>query len=127
MRKKRQEFMDLKQDRRSVHDYSKLFNHLTQYAPDQLDTNEKKKDCFMIGLSTKLQECISLNTRGTFSEFVSNVIVTDDAIRACKETKKRKDVAALSGSAPLKYRTVYHHGSTYPPHQPQPHQHQCWQ
>jgi hypothetical protein len=28
MRKKRQEFMDLKQGGRSVHDYSKQFNHL---------------------------------------------------------------------------------------------------
>jgi hypothetical protein len=28
MKKKRQEFMDLKQGGRSVHDYSKLFNHL---------------------------------------------------------------------------------------------------
>jgi hypothetical protein len=34
MRKKRQEFMDLKQGGRSVHNYSKQFNHLTQYAPD---------------------------------------------------------------------------------------------
>jgi hypothetical protein len=32
MRKKRQEFMDLKQGRRSVHDYSKQFNHLAQYV-----------------------------------------------------------------------------------------------
>jgi hypothetical protein len=53
MRKKRQEFMDLKQGGRSMHDYSKLFNHLTQYAPDQVGTDEKK-DRFMIGLSTKL-------------------------------------------------------------------------
>jgi hypothetical protein len=28
MRKKRQEFMDLKQGGWSMHDYSKLFNHL---------------------------------------------------------------------------------------------------
>jgi hypothetical protein len=55
MSKKHQEFMDLKQSRRSVHDYSKLFNHLAQYAPDQVDTDEKKKDRFMIGLSSKLQ------------------------------------------------------------------------
>jgi hypothetical protein len=54
MRKKRQEFMDLKQGGRSMHDYPKQFNHLAQYAPDQVDTNEKKKDHFMIGLSTKL-------------------------------------------------------------------------
>jgi hypothetical protein len=53
MRKKPQEFMDLKQGGRSVQDYSKQFNHLAQYTPDQVDTDDKK-DRFMIGLSTKL-------------------------------------------------------------------------
>jgi hypothetical protein len=33
-------------------------------------------------------------------------------------------VAAPSGSAPLKYQMVYHHGSTYPPRQPHQHQRQ---
>jgi hypothetical protein len=68
-----------------------------------------------------------LNTGGTFPEFVSNVMIADDAICAHKETKKRKVVAAPSGSAPPKYRTVYHHGFTYPPRQPQQYQHQCQQ
>jgi hypothetical protein len=81
MRKKRQEFMDLKQAGRSVHDYSKQFNYLAQYAPDQVDTDEKKKDRFMIGLSTKLQERLALNTGGTFPEFVSNIMIADDTIR----------------------------------------------
>jgi hypothetical protein len=54
MRKKRQEFMDLKQGGLSMHDYSNFFNHLAQYASDQVDTDHKKKDCFMIGFSTKL-------------------------------------------------------------------------
>jgi hypothetical protein len=117
MRKKHQEFMDLKQGRRSVHDYSKLFNHLAQYAPDQVDMYDKKKEHFMIGLSTKLQERMSLNTGGTLSELVSNVIIVDNVIHTHKETKKRKAMAAPSESAPLKYRTVYHHGSTYPPRQ----------
>jgi hypothetical protein len=118
MRKKRQEFMDLKQGGRSVHDYSKQFNHLEQYAPNQVDTDEKKKNCFMIGLSTMLQERMALKTGGTFPEFISNVMIADDAICAHKETKKQKVVAAPSSSAPPKYRTVYHHGLTYPP-QPQ--------
>jgi hypothetical protein len=84
-----------------------------------VDTDEKKYR-FMIGLSTKLQERMTLNTGGTFPEFVSNVMIVDDAIRTHKETKKRKVVAAPSSSAPLKYRTVYHHGPTYPPrHQQQ--------
>jgi hypothetical protein len=106
MRKKRQEFMDLKQGRRFVHDYSKQFNHLAQYVSNQVNTDEKKKNRFMIGLSTKLQERMALNTGGTFSEFISNVMITYDAICAHKETKKRKVVAAPSDIAPLKYRTV---------------------
>jgi hypothetical protein len=117
MRKKRQEFMDLKQGGRSMHDYSKQFNHLAQYALDQVDTDDKKKDYFMISVSTKLQKRMALSTGGTFPEFMSNVMITDDAIHAHKETKKRKVVAAPSGSAPLKYRTVFHHSSTYPPRQ----------
>jgi hypothetical protein len=39
----------------------------------------------MIGLSTKLQERKMLNTGGSFPEFVSNVIITDDTIHAHKE------------------------------------------
>jgi hypothetical protein len=34
--------------------YSKMFNHLVQYALEQVDIDEKKKYCFMKGLSTKL-------------------------------------------------------------------------
>jgi hypothetical protein len=116
--------MDLKQGGRSVHNYSKQFNHLTQYAPDQVDTDDRKKDRFMISLSTKLQKRMVLNTKGTFLEFASNVMIAHDAIRAHKKTKKRKAVAAPSGSAPLKYRTVNHHSPTYPPRQLHQHQHQ---
>jgi hypothetical protein len=54
MRRKYQEFIDLKQGGRSVNDYSKLFNHLAQYAPEQVDTDEKKKYHFMNALSMKL-------------------------------------------------------------------------
>jgi hypothetical protein len=116
--------MDLKQGGRFVHDYSKLFNHLAQYAPDQVGTDDKK-DRFMIDLSTKLRECMVLNTGGSFPEFVSNVIITDDVVHAHKDTKKRKVIAAPSGNAPPRYRMVYHHDPTYPPHRQQ--QYHCQQ
>jgi hypothetical protein len=58
---------------------------------------------------------MALNIGGTFPEFVSNVMIVDDAIHSHKETKKMKVVVAPFGSAPLKYWMVYHHGSTYPP------------
>jgi hypothetical protein len=116
--------MGVKQGGQSVHDYSKLFNHLTQYASDQVDTDDKKKDCFMIGLSTKVQERMPLNMGGLFPEFVSNVIIADEVIRTHKEAKKMKHVVAPSDSAPPRYRMVYYHGPTYPPHQQQQHQRQ---
>jgi hypothetical protein len=113
--------MDLKQGRRSVYDYSKLFNHLTQYAPQQVDTDDKKKASFMTVLSTKLKEHLSLSTCGTFLEFLNNALIADNTIRAHKEGKKRKVMAAPSGSAPPKYRVVHPSRLTNPPRQ---HQHQ---
>jgi hypothetical protein len=86
-----------------------------------VDTDDKKNDCFMITLSTKLQERMALNTEGSFPEFVSNLIIADDAIRTHKEAKTRKVVATPSGSAPPRYRMVYHHGPTYSPRQHQQH------
>jgi hypothetical protein len=81
-----------------------------------VDIDDKKKDRFMVGLSTKLQERMAINTEGSFLEFVSNVIITDDAILAHKDAKKRKVITAPSGSAPPRYQMVYHHGPTYLPH-----------
>jgi hypothetical protein len=121
MKRKHQEFMYLKQGRRSVHDYLKMLNHLAQYTLEQVDTDEKKKYHIMKGLSTKLQECLAINTNGTLPEFVSNAIITDDAIRAHNKGKKRKAMVALSGSAPPKYRMYNAPHSNPPPH---PHQHQ---
>jgi hypothetical protein len=46
---------------------------------------------------------MALNTGGSFLEFVSNVIIVDDAFRSHKEAKKRKAVATPSNSAPSRY------------------------
>jgi hypothetical protein len=116
MKSKHREFMHLQQGNQSVYVYSKMFNHLTQYAPEQVDTDEKKKYCFMKGLSTKLQEHLALNTNWTFLELVSNATIVDDANRAHQESKKKKALAAPSGSAPHNYWMVIapHH---HPPQQ----------
>jgi hypothetical protein len=60
MKSKHREFMDLQQCNQSVYTYSKMFNHLTQYALEQVDMDEKKKYRFMNDLSTKLQERLAL-------------------------------------------------------------------
>jgi hypothetical protein len=111
----------LQQGSQLVYAYSKLFNHLAQYAPEQVDIDERKKYRFMNDLSTKLQERLALNADWTFLKFVSNAIIADDANRAHQESKKKKKaLVALDGSAPHKYQMVCasHH------HPPQQHHHQ---
>jgi hypothetical protein len=99
MKSKHQEFMDLQQGDRSVYDYSKLFNYLAQYALEPVDTDGKKTYHFMNDLSTKLQEHLALNADRAFLELVSNALIMNDVIRAHKSSKKKKDLAAPSGSA----------------------------
>jgi hypothetical protein len=116
MKSKHREFMDLRQGNQSVYVYSEMFNHLAQYAPELVDTDKKKKYCFMKGLSTKLQERRALNSDWIFLELVSNAIIADEANRSHQESKKKKALVAPAGSAPHKYRMVcapHHH----PPHQ----------
>jgi cell division protein FtsL len=91
-----------------VYVYSKLFNHLTQCALEQVDTDEKKYR-FMNDLSTKLQERLALNADWTFLELVSNTIVADDTICAHQERKKKKALATPSGSARHRHPLQQHH------------------
>lgn len=54
MAMKLEEFLALKQGDKPVMEYVGKFNHLSQYAPEHVNTDRKKKVCFMRGLNTKL-------------------------------------------------------------------------
>ena len=56
---KRDEFRRLCQGNKSVMEYVNAFNYLAQYALDDINSNEKKQDHFMNGLSLKLQSHLS--------------------------------------------------------------------
>jgi hypothetical protein len=53
---KLEDFVRLKQGGDSVMQYLTKFNHLSQYAIEQVDTDLKKKNCFMRGLNDRLQQ-----------------------------------------------------------------------
>ena len=48
------EFLTLKQGNQIVMQYVGKFNHLSQYAPEHVNTDAKNKKWFMHGLNTKL-------------------------------------------------------------------------
>jgi hypothetical protein len=54
MKLKKNEFEDLKQGSMTVNEYVTRFTQLSCYAPDNVDTDEKKIDWFLNGLNDGL-------------------------------------------------------------------------
>jgi hypothetical protein len=52
--KLKKEFQDLKQGSMSVSEYVTNFTQLSRYAPHEVDTDEKKRECFLNGLNDRL-------------------------------------------------------------------------
>jgi hypothetical protein len=71
---KLEEFVRLKQGNDSVMQYLAKFNHVSQYAIKQVNTNLKKKKCFMRGLNDRLQQKIATCLDLTFNRAVSATI-----------------------------------------------------
>jgi hypothetical protein len=61
MKLKRKEFADLKQGGMTVNEYLNSFIQLSRYAPDDINTDEKKQDVFLNGLNDDIQFLL-LNT-----------------------------------------------------------------
>jgi hypothetical protein len=54
--------------------YLTKFNHLSQYAIEQVDTDLKKKNCFIRGLNDRLQRKISTCLDLTYSRAVHKTL-----------------------------------------------------
>jgi hypothetical protein len=70
---KQEEFMKLKQGG----EYLNKFNHLSQYAIDQVNTNLKKRNCFMRGLNDRLQQKMSTCLDLSYSRVVSTALAVE--------------------------------------------------
>jgi hypothetical protein len=66
------------------------FNHLSQYAPDHVNSDCKKKACFMRGLNSKIRTMMTGCLNVTYHEAVNIAIASEEEYRKHKETKKRR-------------------------------------
>jgi hypothetical protein len=48
---KKKKFSELQQDRMTVNKYLNKFTQMSRYAPDEVNTYEKKHDAFLNGLN----------------------------------------------------------------------------
>jgi hypothetical protein len=74
---KQEEFMKLKQGGDTVNQYLNKFNHLSQYAIDQVNIDLKKKNCFMRGLNDRLQRKMATCIDLTYGRAVSTALAVE--------------------------------------------------
>jgi hypothetical protein len=69
--------MRLKQGEDTVMQYLNKFNHLSQYANDQVNTDLKKRNCFMGGLNDRLQRKMATCLDLSYSRAVSTALAVE--------------------------------------------------
>jgi hypothetical protein len=74
---KQDEFMKLKQGGDTVTQYLNKFNHLSQYAIDQVNTDLKKRNCFMTGLNDRLQRKMATCLDLSYNRAVSTTLAVE--------------------------------------------------
>jgi hypothetical protein len=74
---KHEEFMKLKQGGDTVAQYLNKFNHLSQYAIDQVNTDLTKRNCIMRGLNDRLQRKMATNLDLSYSRAVSTTLAVE--------------------------------------------------
>jgi hypothetical protein len=103
---KRNEFLALTQGTRTVLQYAQALNDMCQYAGYHADSDEKKRDRFQRGLSTKLRECLNTVWANNCNELVKLAISQEDCILAHRAEKKRKAPMTRSTGPPQMFRIV---------------------
>jgi hypothetical protein len=84
--KLKKEFQDLKQGSMTVNEYVTNFTQLSRYAPNEVDTNEKKQDCFLNGLNDGLAYALEAQHFKNFQGMVNKALVLEN----CRGVIERK-------------------------------------
>ena len=107
MKIKLREFMALKQGNKTVREYVQTFNELACYAPNHVDTDTKKRECFLEGMSPKLRSR-SGHRFEDFNQLVDDAIAMEEDLHLHHLEKKRaRSTVGPSGSTLQRPRLTY--------------------
>jgi hypothetical protein len=90
IKKMRDEFRELKQGRMSVVEYRGRFLTLSRYAPDETDTNEKRKERFLNGLHDEMQTVLVNIPFADLEALVDSAIQMEGKLHQANENRKRR-------------------------------------
>jgi hypothetical protein len=83
-----------------VQEYTNAFNYLSQYAPHDVDEDEKKQDCYMEGLSLKLKAQHSKIDFKDFNDLVHKTIRAEYNMNDLEaDNRKRAAPSSMGGSS----------------------------
>jgi hypothetical protein len=85
---KKKEFQDLKQGSMFVNEYITKFTQLSCYAPHEVDTDEKKQECFLNGLNDGLAYALEARDFENFQGMVNKALVLENR-RGVMEHKRK--------------------------------------
>jgi hypothetical protein len=85
---KKKEFHDLKQGSMSVNEYVTKFTQLSRYTPHEVDTDEKKHECFLNDLNDGLAYALEARDFENFQGMVNKALVLENR-RGVMEHKRK--------------------------------------
>jgi hypothetical protein len=62
----------------SVNEYATKFTQLSRYAPNEVDTDEKKQDCFLNGLNVGLSYALEAQDFKNFQGMVNKALLLEN-------------------------------------------------
>jgi hypothetical protein len=107
MNLKKDEFRTLRHSERTLKEYMDDFCSLSRYAPEDIDTDAKRKDKFLSGLKGKLKIPLSVAYAPSYQALLDQAVTLDNNIRK-EENRKRKFNAGKNHTEPFHKR---HHTS----------------
>jgi hypothetical protein len=87
---KKKEFFELQQDKMTVNEYLNKFTQMSRYAPDEVNTDEKKQDAFLNGLNDEIQFQLLNTDYEDFQKMVHKAIIVENKIKEIEKNGKRK-------------------------------------
>jgi hypothetical protein len=87
---KKKEFTDLKQGGMTVNEYLNSFIQLSRYAPDDINTDEKKQDMFLNELNDDIQFQLLNTDYADFQHMVDKAVVIENKIKEMEKDGKKK-------------------------------------
>jgi hypothetical protein len=73
-----------------VNEYLNMFTQLSRYAPDDVNTDEKKQDVFMNGLNDEIQFQLLNTDYADFQRMVDKAIIVENKLKEMERHGKQK-------------------------------------